>query len=248
MNEQQKFLEELEVKEDSGLDAPLEETPAEESSDEPSEETLEPKLKNRRERRLMAKLQSEREANIELNTRLQTISESQKVRDSEEADFLKKIERIYGTATPEGKEASELLKEAFLGLEKTARERALEEMKKTLREEKEQEKRAQAEAEESLEEILENVEENHHVDFSDTTLRKGFLTLLEKLSPKDSEGNIIEYADADSVWEVYEATRQKSQSRAKELASRSLTRSGSSQPSKLEDDSTFRLLREHGII
>ena len=240
MSEQTEFLKELEV--DDVLTKPLtEETEVQEETAEDADM----KLKNRRERRLAAKLQAEREANIDLNARLQTITESQALRKgTEEADYLKRIEKIYGNATPEAKEATELLKEALQGLKESAKTEALAELdgRQT------SETQAVKTEERNLDNIMDTVEEEYGIDMSNDSERKGFLTLLERVSPKDSDGNIIEYADPDTVAEVYLSRKERSSSRAKELSSRSMTRSGASQPSKLEDDAAVRFLRENGII
>lgn len=245
-SEQQKFLEDLGVKpEVDVLEKPLMD---ESSPEEEAEKEGDMKLKNRRERRLDAKLQAERETNIALNSRLQTLSEVKTLRETtEEADYLKRVERIYGNATPEAKEATELLKEALKGVHESAKREAMEESLNKFEADRLKETEAVKEEEKNLDSILDSLEEDYNVDMSDTAVRTGFLTMLEKLSPKDKEGNIIEYADAKEVYELYEARREKS-SRAKELASRSMTRSGASQESKLEDDASVRFLKENGII
>lgn len=242
MSETSEFLKELEVEnKDSVLETPITEEAAKAETEEESEQ----KLKNRRERRLAAKLQAEREANIDLNARLQTINESKNLRAStDDAEYLKRIEKIYGNATPEAKEATELLKEAMRGLEESATQRALEK----LQAERGSEAKAAQDEEKNLDNILDTVEDNHGIDMSSEAERKGFLALLEKLSPKDKDGDIIEYADPDATAELYLSRKEKSSSRAKELASRSMTRSGSSQPSKLEEDAAVRFLRENDII
>lgn len=250
MSEQTEFLKDLEVTEEDVLEQPLEteetgEKPIEAEESKESQET-EMKLKTRRERRLSEKLQAEREANIDLNARLQTISEAKKA-VGEEADYLKKVERIYGNNTPEAKEATEILKEVLRDVHQSARREALEESLQKFNEQRDSEAKETAKEEQNLEEMLENLEDEHNADFSDTNTRKGFLTLLERLSPKDKDGNIVEYADPETTWEIYESRNQKS-NRAKELSSRSMTRSGTSQPSKLEDDATVRYLKENGIL
>lgn len=242
-SEQEEFLKELGVKQDSALEMPIEGV---EPAKEETPEEQEMKLKNRRERRLSDKWQKEREANIALTSRLQAISESQNLRkETEESDYLKRVDKIYGNATPENVEATQLLKEALQGLEKQATERALERMEA----ERAKESEALSQEEKNLDEMLEQVEDDTQLDLSEGSAdRKAFLTLLEKLSPKDKDGNIIEYADAGSTAEIYLSRKEKSNAHAKELAGRSMVHSGASQPSKLEDDAAVRLLKENGII
>lgn len=244
MSEVSDFLKDLEGNPtESILEQPIVEGDEPDKVDAPEGDEF--KAKNRREKRLLEKNQQLREEAIAATARLQGIEESKKIREeSEPAEYLKRVEKIYGSATPEAIEATNLLKEALQGLEESATKKAFEKLDS----ERSNEAKAVQEEEKNLDNILDNVEDNHGIDMSSETERKGFLTLLEKLSPKDQEGNIIEYADADATAELYLSRKEKTVSRAKELASRSLVRSGSSQPSKLEDDAATRFLKENGII
>jgi hypothetical protein len=247
MNEQEKFLEDLVPTEDDVLNKPLTEEIS--STEEETSEDDEMKAKNRRERRLLEKNQQLREEALTATARLQGIQEAQKLRGTtEEADYLKLVEKIYGTATPEAQEATELLKKALQGVHKAAKEEALKESKESFEQERNNETQAVKQEEESLEDMMDNLEDSHNADFSNQTVRKGFLTLLEKLSPKDAGGNIIEYADPETVYEIFKSNMEKSNSRAKELAGRSMFRGGNSKESNLQNDSTERFLKEHGII
>lgn len=241
MSEQTEFLKDLEIDNTKDVfNKPLAEEPKEPEKE--TEEDAEQKLKNRRERRLYDKLQSEREANIALNARLETIAESKHMREEEEvAEYLKRAEKIYGNATPEAKEATQLLIEALRGVEENATKKAFDRYQSERTNDSEAEKKE----EKNLDDILEKVEEEHGIDMSDDKQRTGFLTLLEKLSPKDSEGNIIEYADPETTAEVYLSRQEKSNSRAKDLASRSMSQSGTSQPSKIEEDVMARWIKEN---
>jgi hypothetical protein len=241
-SEQSKFLKELDTKEDNNvLDAPLtEEAPEKEES----EEDMELKAKNRRERRLLEKYQRTKEEAIAYAARLQAIQEAQQIRGTtEESEYIERIKRIYGDATPEAKEATNLLIEAFRGVEESAIKKAIEKLEA----EKEAEAQQIKEEERTLDEISDKWEDDYGIDMSDESVRKGIFTLLEKLSPKDGEGNIKEYADVDSVAEIYLANKEKSSSRAKELSSRSMSRGGSKE-SKISQDALERTLRENGII
>lgn len=242
MSEQTEFLKDLEPTAADILNKNLtDETVVPETVE--TEEESEMKLKNRREKRLADKWQAERESNIALTARLEAITETRKT-DGEEADYLKRIKSIYGDATPEAKEATNILVEALQGLEKTAVDKAF----TKLQSEKEAEIRAQKQEEKNLDEVAERVEEDHGIDMSVDANRKGYFALMEKLSPKDRDGNITEYADPDAVAEVFLSTRERTSSRAKDLASRSMTRSGQSQPSAIQDDAAVRFLKENGII
>jgi hypothetical protein len=252
MSELDNFLKDLEgAPTDDLLEKPLE---VEEAKVEPEkvETEDEVKLKNRRERRLYEKFESrgkEVNALTEEVVKLRNIVESQTVRqNSGDAEYLKKVERIFGDASPEAREATELLKGALQGVHDTARKEALDEALTRFEQDKRQEQEAVANEEKNLDEILDAVEEDHGIDMSDEAERKGFLGLLEKLSPKDKEGNIVEYADADATAELYKSRKVAPSTRAKELAGRSMVHSGASGESKLQSDANERFLIEHGII
>lgn len=245
MSEQQEFLKDLatDQKREDVFDKPV--TSEDSSLLKEEDESSEMKLHNRRERRLASRLQEEREANIVLNARLQGISEARKFsQEVGEADPIKAIRTIYGDDTPEKRQASDILENTLRKIQDTAVEKAL----GKIREDQTNESQAVRKEEENLDAMMENLEDEYRADFSDHAVRQGFLTLLERASPKDHDGNIIEYADPTAVWELYESRTKPSSNRAKELSSRSMTRSGSSQPSKLEDDATVRFLKENGII
>ena len=254
-SENQQFLEELGIKSDAVIEQDAwkgpdsEQEPGPEQKEEINDED---NLKNRRERRLMAKVQAEREANIALNARLQALSEAQKLRsDTTEADFLKLVEPIYGSADEKGQydprrvEATRLLKEALRGAYETAKRESKEETLAALREEREGELSAVAQEEENLDEGMDEVEEKYDINFSSKKTREKYLDILEDVSPKDKEGNIIEYA-FDAAARIYQSEEGKSTSRAKELASRSGQRSGSSQG--VDDQTFYNGLKELGLM
>ncbi len=105
---QEEFLKDLEpdVKPDVFSEPLSTEGEAAKPAEEPEEDKEE--ARNRRERRLQAKLQAERESNIAQAARIATLTEVQKLRAEEPEEYLKQVERIYGTNTPEATEATEL--------------------------------------------------------------------------------------------------------------------------------------------
>ena len=242
----------------SEVDKLFEETPEQSVMDQ-SLETLENKevqaavptdeelgeAKRRREKRLMDKLQAERESNIALAARLEVLSEAQKLqKESEPSEYLKKIERIYGTDSPEATAATQLLSEALKGVEERATERAVE----AFRKEQSKAQESVQKEEQQLDSFVETIEDEYNVTFT-PEMEKGYFQLMEKLSPKDSDGNIVAYADPHSTWELFQEKLQKTRENpAKSIASRSMTASGASSDSKLQDDSMQRVLRDAGIL
>jgi hypothetical protein len=242
-NEQENFLQDLEK--DSTFDVfeePLNETETPTVTDD--EEQVDEEVKNRRHRRLEAKLQAEREANIAMASRLEALSEVSRVnKQNEPAEYLKAVERIYGTDSPESLAATELLKNAFSAVEERATQRALE-----LYEEREKTRQAEMQKEEQLlDSMVEDIEDNFDVTFT-PELQKKFFKQLEKLSPKDANGNVIQYADHRSVWEDFSSKLVKPVNPAKALSARSMTQGTQANDSKLQDDVQYRFLKENGII
>lgn len=240
MNEQDKFLKDLESGEEKTiLDLPLEPEKVEEAVEKDDE----PEFRNRRERRLAAKLQQERESSIRLAERLATLSEAQKSKEDASEDYLRSVEKIYGTDTPEAVAATELLKSALKGVAEKSKREALEEWRLEQRKAKEEEQKEL----ETLDNMVDELEDTYNVELTPTQ-KKGYFQLLEKMSPKDENGHVIAYADPNSVWDVFQERIKKTDNRAKELSNRSMVQSGASQGSKLTDDSHARYLRENGII
>lgn len=223
-----------------------------EATEEPEKETddiqEEGRFKgNRYTRREAAKAQKYKEEAIALNARLQALAEARTAREeTPEPDYLTKVERIYGNATPEAREATEALKDALRGVHSVAKEEALREAIATLEAERNGEGEAIKESEDEIDEGLEELEDNFGADFSDPKTRNGFLTLLEKVSPKDHDGNITAYADFEATYELYQSRQNKSADKAKELASRSMTRSGTSSGSELQQTAVDNYARERG--
>lgn len=198
---------------------------------------------NRRERRLQQKLQAEREAGIALAARLEALTESAQLREgSEAASFEKLAERIYGNQTPENAEATSLLVNALKEVEKSSTEKALSQFR-------EEQRKYQAEVAREAQELdgmIEDIEDEHNITLDEPT-QKAFFQLLNKLSPKDKDGEIVAYADHQAVWEELKSRKQAAQpNRAKDIASRSMSRTGAPAESKLEDDSVARFLKSQG--
>lgn len=245
MPEEKNFLDEFNQKQEDPFshfnEDPTPETAPEELVEEGTPSDPEPK--NRRERRLMEKLQSEREAGIALAAKLDAITQSQSTR-TEQAQFLDVAERIYGTQTPELREATELLKSALMGVKDEARKEALAEWQNL----RQSEQQAVSSAEKRIDQMIESIEDERNIDLSESPHRTGFLKLLEKMSPKDSNGNIIEYADHYAVWDVYQSQIKKPVNQAKEVVARTMTQGTASGNATLNNDVHERWLRENGII
>lgn len=255
MNEQEQFLADLQTDEPTPVDVfeqplvPEEEQPPQQGAQE--EENIENddgggelKPRNRRERRLMRKLQAERESAMFLSGKLEAREEAKRL-VTEEIDYLKAIDRIYGTDTPESQLATDLLKKAIIGAREDAKREALE----TFKTERERELAAEREAQNELDSFIEDIEDTYDVTLTEPQ-QKSYFQLLQKMSPKDREGHVVEFADPHAVWEVFSERMKKrgTDNRAKTLSARSMVQSGATKESTIQDDSQVRLLKEMGII
>lgn len=252
-NETDQFFSDLENDQNTKID--LFEEPLVPEAEKPKEESHEYqgddehdysgiKPRNRRERRLMEKLQQERESAMFLAGKLEARTEAERA-VSEESDYLKAIERIYGTDTPEAQLATDLLKKAIIGARDDAEIRAYE----RVQQERMRDQEAFEEADSMLDSIVEEIEDTYDVELN-AAQQRSYFQLLQKMSPKDEDGEVVSLADPHAVWEIFQERLQKrgTDNRAKALSSRSMVQSGASKESTIQDDVTLRTLRDHGIL
>lgn len=143
----------------------------------------------------------------------------------EEDDFFT---RLIGDDTPEKVALVKEYKAREARILDQAEERAFNRLTKEQKAQIESEKQDIAE----LENAFETIEENYGVDISSNTTsakktRQEFVSFVERIAPKDKNGEISEYPDMASAWETFQDIQKSKQtpSRAKELASRSMARS-----------------------
>jgi hypothetical protein len=255
MNEQEQFLKDLESDQDGksvdileqNLIPDLEKGEDDKKEDDKggdSEGDDEIQGKNRREKRLLKRLEAERNSSMFLAGKLEAREEA-RVAISESADYLKDVERIYGTDTPEAQLATDLLKKAIVGARDDAENRAY----ARIMDERKKEAEAERQAASQLDSFIEEIEDTYDVTLNEAQ-EKSYFTLLQKMSPKDTHGNVTEYADPHAVWEVFQDKLKSrgTDNRAKQLSSRSMVKSGASKETSLQDDSATRFLKESGII
>jgi hypothetical protein len=239
MSELTDFLKEA-GKEESIFDKPLTVEAPESKEEAPDEEQIK---KNRYTRRREAEAQRLRDENLQLNERVKVLSELGKFKEEVGDDPLKKVEAIYGTDTAEKLAATNLLKEALADVKRQAKEETMSALGAKEVEETEDQKEADDEVDGFLE-----AADDEGLDIEDENTRKGLLTLMERMSSKYNDGNVKEFADPEAVIETYKELQKRSGSgRAKDLASRSMTRSGESQPSTLEQSVVERFMAENGL-
>ncbi len=243
---EQDFSSEVAPKEDDNvLDVPAS---SENEEAAPKEEEVEPR-KNRHHRRIEAKLNAEREANIHLNARLEALSEAaQFAKETGGLSVDQRLLQLYGD-DENGRKAAQLTQSLLQDAAEKGEARALERLREEQRNEVAEVKRE----EEFIDESLEELEDESGVDLTSNSPegrknRTQFLNLVERLSSKDTDGNIKDYADFDEVFDVFQKTRTKNDSsRQKDAASRGQVRSGSTSV-KAGDVAQENFLKLHGII
>jgi len=208
--------------------APAEGKPNPEEGEEGEDNTQ--ARKNRRERRLEQKYNETRDMNIALNERIKVLSEAkqfqQEFKPSE--DVPSEWTALYGD-TPEAKKAWQMNQVLINRAKEEAKAEALTEFNNIQQKAIDDQKKFES----VIDTELETLEDDFDVDLTSNApaarkARREFLELVQKLSPKDEEGNIISYADFGSTFEIYQTSKKDKPSeitnRAKELAARNMGR------------------------
>ena len=145
----------------------------------------------------------------------------------EEINLPPALVKLVGNDTPEKREALKGLAEYMESLPQKAQEQFEQKML-------EQQQEAAQEDAAALNELnsgFEDIEDSYGVDLSSNTAqaqrtRSAFVEYLRKVSHKNEDGEVDQFADIPAAWEEFqERNKPQSASRAKELASRSMTRS-----------------------
>jgi hypothetical protein len=154
---------------------------------------------------------------------------------------------IIGNDTPEKVSALKALKNAISSME----ERTLkaEEASKYIEESrKAQEEERQAMA--YLEDGLERIEENFDVDLSSNSplakkTRNEFLDFLGRISPKDENGEVSNYADPEESFKIFQSMKKpETNTQAKQIVSRGMSRSSTDATNTPTKRITFDNVRE----
>lgn len=207
----------------------------EETQQEPEKAAARP---NRRERRYDKQLQWEREQRIAAEARAKAFEEARATAQNESVD--ERLVRLYGA---ENVEAAKLHQELLNDARATAEENAY----RRIQAEQEAARKEQENFESFIDEELEGIEDDFNVDVTSDSpaarkARREFLELVQKLSPKDEQGNITAYADFAQTWELYQSKREKpaDASRAKEIAARTMEKTQTGQPAPKQPTPGFR--------
>lgn len=149
--------------------------------------------------------------------------------------------RLIGNDTPEKLSAIKDFKKYLSTLEERGARRALEELDYQA----ELERQEEVNATEEIENGFELIEDTFGVDINSNSanarrMRSDFIDFVKKISPKDEDGDIMALPDFVETFEVYQSTRQRQNTRAKELASRSMGRSSDTAEAPANRDVSWR--------
>lgn len=151
-------------------------------------------------------------------------------------DFEEVLTRVIGNDTPERQAA---IKD-WLRTQSAREEKIIERARSLWQQEQQQIAEEEKAAEDELIQGFENIEDTFSVDITGSSpsarkLRAEFVDFIEKVAPKDSNGDIIEYPDFEQTFEIFQERAPKpSNSKAKDLASRGAARSETAETTKVD--------------
>ena len=140
------------------------------------------------------------EKEVAKRTERQEPKEPLKAEEDEFKDVIESFTAIIGNDTPEKVRALNDLQKALNGSSQKAAYLA----EQKILEIKNREEEADRQAEEELENAFDEIEETYDVDLSKNhKLRSEFVSFVEKIAPKNRDGEIVDYPDMNSAWETF---------------------------------------------
>lgn len=222
--------EELKPAEDPFVEKPKEE-------EEPEIEKPLPFNKDPKVQKFIEKEISRRLADFRPEVSRETQSEEDSFKD-----VIDSFTTVIGNDTPEKVSALNALKKSLSSLDQRASQKAIEQLESIRNEELQDDK----DAEDEVSTGFDDIEERFDVDITSNNplaikTRQEFVPILEKLSKKDRYGEIVEYPDFVSTWEMYQEVKKSTQqpNRAKDLASGGMRNSAETTSNSVQGRSTF---------
>lgn len=182
---------------------------------------------------------------IEKEVAKRTPKPSEEIRPSQDGDEVTSVlERIIGNDSPEKVQAVKDFRKVLGGLEEKGAQRALAQ----LQQQADQERQAEVQAQEQLDNSFEEIEESHSVDLSSNTpqarkLRSEFVDYIRDIAPKNEDGEVASFPDIPAAWSRFQRNEQRAaptNAKAKELASRGMTRSTDATVAPKQVDKSWR--------
>lgn len=150
---------------------------------------------------------------------------------SDVKDVIAAFTAIVGNDTPEKVKALEALEKTLAGADERASQKAIERFQQQVQEQEQQRTKEDEAAIAELNSGFEEIEETLGVDLTSNTAQAQKLNLefrqyLKKIAPKDENGEVKSFPDIPAAFEEFqERNKRAPATRAKELASRGMTRS-----------------------
>lgn len=150
---------------------------------------------------------------------------------SDVKDVIAAFTAIVGNDTPEKVKALEALEKTLAGADERASQKAIERFQQQVQEQEQQRTKEDEAAITELNSGFEEIEETLGVDLTSNTAQAQKLNLefrqyLKKIAPKDENGEVKSFPDIPAAFEEFqERNKRAPATRAKELASRGMTRS-----------------------
>ena len=187
----------------------------------------------------------------EVNKKLEGVKPTETERFKEETgneddDITDVLTTIIGNDTPERVKAVKDFKKILLEREDKGAEKAL----KYFQEQQQKEQQVYKDAENEVEQGFESIEERFGIDLDapqSSKLRNDFIDFVTKISPKDTEGNIVQYADFEASFETFQEMNKRtapSNSKAKELASKSIARANDASSVPVTGDKSWKAVEK----
>lgn len=222
------------------------------------EEKVDEGIKNRRHKRLEERLTRERQSAIELADSFKKVNDDLEYLKRERGGSLKyadRFEKIIGNDTDQKKALVAEMSKLFEENEVNSEKRAIERLKEYQVEQSKKEAQEQEELTNFVEDEINRVEDSYGIDLTSGSKEANerydrYVSLVKKMSPKDKDGEIREYADFDAVAEIFKEQESKgsSLSRKKEASSRSGTQSSPSNVTNSELSGQEQWLKQNGIL
>jgi len=232
MSEVEKFLQEI----SDGGDAFSETTtPAEvvENTTEEKVEEIIPFHKDERFKKSREEVRALRQEKDEwLKEKERLLAQTQNNNVSVPSDFESDWVKTYGDSD-ESKAQLNFFAKYLNGLDERAAAKAMEKFKAESEAQKSQSQQEEERWNNQVQSQLEAVEDEFGIDLTSSqaaSKRTEFLSFLQDISPKDSDGNIIQYVPMDKAYPLWVKQNTKDNTERKEIANRSMDKTNTETP------------------
>ena len=238
-----KFFEDVEQTGDefADIDTETPETvPAEETPEEPTDEEKQPFHKDPKVQKFIDRQIKKALSNTNQEKPVTTSADEPK----DQEDLIAAFTLIIGNDTPEKVHALKMLEKSLSKIKDEASEKAISRIEQARAEEK----RIESETNAYMSNSFEEIEETFSVDLTSKTpqakkMNNEFREYLYKIAPKNQDGTIIAMPDIVSSFETFQMLNQKEKStKAKELASRGMSRNTTTSSEQPKERITFETI------